>query len=255
MSSTPFDLESVFEVDDYLYFYSASLTDERTDAEVAALVLLLQLENSSQRILDLACGYGRHANRLAALGHRLTGIELMSGFLALARRDAEARRVMVDYRQGDIRQLDFKDEFDRVMLLFTAFGYFDDAENLQVLRNVQRALKPGGLFLMDVPNRDTFLRHYQPSIVIERDGNLMIDRVTMDSLNGRMVNNRVVIRNGVRKDKPFSVRLYNPGELRAVLEQAGLEIVRLLGGWDASPVSIDSRRLVVIAKKPDLPAG
>ncbi|RPI33021.1 MAG: class I SAM-dependent methyltransferase, partial [Chloroflexota bacterium] len=121
--SFEFDFEAVFEVDDYMYFYSESLTPERTDAEVAALLPLLELD-APMNILDLACGFGRHANRLAALGHRVTGVDLTPGFLEIARKDAQARGVEVDYRQGDMRRIDFENEFDRVLLLFTAFGYF-----------------------------------------------------------------------------------------------------------------------------------
>ena len=73
---TPFDLGAVFEVDDYMAVYSDDLTDERSDAEVASLGDLLELDSPMQ-ILDLACGFGRHANRLAALGHSVTGIDVM----------------------------------------------------------------------------------------------------------------------------------------------------------------------------------
>jgi len=59
-----------------MFVYRDDLTDERSDAEVAALVNLLELD-SPMKILDLACGFGRHANRLAALGHSVTGVDLM----------------------------------------------------------------------------------------------------------------------------------------------------------------------------------
>ncbi|HSB67602.1 MAG TPA: hypothetical protein VLD65_13575, partial [Anaerolineales bacterium] len=71
-STEEFDFAAVFDVDDYLYFYGEMLTDERTDTEVRALVGMLELDNP-KRILDLACGFGRHSNRLAALGHTITG--------------------------------------------------------------------------------------------------------------------------------------------------------------------------------------
>ncbi|MFZ6029783.1 MAG: class I SAM-dependent methyltransferase [Chloroflexota bacterium] len=243
-----FDLQAVFEEDDYLYFYSESLTDERTDAEVAALVRLLQLDAPMQ-ILDLACGFGRHTNRLAALGHQVTGIDLMPGFLALARQDAERRGVNVDYRQGDMRQIDFDEAFDRAMIVFTAFGYFEDDENLDVLRRVARALKPGGLFVVDFPNRDVFLRNYCPVLLTEKGDDVMIDRLSLDTLTGRWVNRRIIFRNGIRKDKPFSIRIYNPNEIRTLLAQAGLQVVRMYGNWNGDPVSMDSRRLVTVAAK------
>jgi SAM-dependent methyltransferase len=145
-----FNLEAVFEVDDYLFTYEDDLTDERSDAEIALLVRLLELD-SPMKILNLACGLGRHANRLAALGHSVTGVDYMPGFLALARQKAAEMGVQVDYRQGDMRQVSFLEEFDRVLLLFTSFGYFEDSENEQVVENMTRALKPGGWLMFDIP--------------------------------------------------------------------------------------------------------
>ncbi|MFZ2095844.1 MAG: class I SAM-dependent methyltransferase [Anaerolineales bacterium] len=244
-----FNFDAVFEVDDYLYFYSEVLADQRTEAEVSALVTLLQLDQPKV-ILDLACGFGRHTNRLAALGHSMTGVDLTPGFLEIARRDALQKHLHVDYRQGDMRSMDFDQEFDLVLLLFTAFGYFSDEDNLQVLINVRNALVSGGRLVFDVPNRDTFLKTLPPFYVMEKEGNLMIDRMSFDALQGRSINKRIVIRDGVRKDKPFSIRLYNPNEIRALMAQAGLALEHLYADWDGSELSTESRRMVVIARKP-----
>jgi|GEM_PF-169165 len=247
--SVEFDFQAVFEVDDYLYFYQESLTDERTDTEVRALVGLLELDKPL-KILDLACGFGRHANRLAALGHTLTGVDLTPGFLDIARKDARDRGVRVAYLQGDMRTIEFHEEFDRVMLLFTAFGYFSDEQNQQVLVRIARALKPGGLLIFDSHNRDAFLKEMHPCFVMEKEGNLMIDRLSFDGQSGRWYNHRIVIRDGVRKDKPFFVRLYNLSELKSMLAQAGLELHHVYASWDAREFTADARRLVVLARKP-----
>ncbi len=244
-----FDFKAVFDVDDYLYFYQETLTDERTEAEVRALVGLLELDHP-MKILDLACGFGRHTNRLAALGHALTGIDLTPGFLDIARQDAEQRKVDVSYQQGDMREIAFTAEFDRVMLLFTAFGYFSDQENLQVLVKVGKALKPGGLLIFDTPNRDALLKDMRRFFVIEKDSNLMVDRLSFDGLTGRWINRRIIIRNGIRKDTPYFVRLYNPSELKLLLAQAGLELYHLYSGWEAQEYSADAHRIVVVARKP-----
>jgi SAM-dependent methyltransferase len=248
-SPIEFDFEAVFEVDDYLYFYSEVLTDQRTEAEVSALVTLLGLAQPL-KILDLACGFGRHTNRLAALGHTMTGVDLSQDFLQIARREALQQHLSVDYQQADMRRVTFDGEFDYVLLLFTAFGYFTDTENLQVLQNACKALVPGGRLVFDVQNRDVFLKTMPPFFVMEKENNLMIDRMTFDSLNGRSVNKRIVIRDGVRKDKPFSIRLYNPNEIHALLAQAGLVLERLYADWQGSELTSESRRMVVIARKP-----
>jgi SAM-dependent methyltransferase len=200
-------------------------------------------------ILDLGCGHGRHANRLAASGHQVTGFDRSPGFLELARQDAANRGVQVEYRLGDMRQLDYDQAFDRALMMFTVFGYFSDEENLRVLQNIARALKPGGKLLFDIPNRDVFLIGYRQDAVSEKEGNLMIDRNSFDMATGRSYNRRIIIREGVRRDKPFSVRLYNACEARDLLRQAGLELEQIYGGWEAQPLSTESRRMVIIARK------
>jgi SAM-dependent methyltransferase len=244
-----FDFDAVFEVDDYLYFYGEMLTDERTEAEVSALVSLLDLD-SPKKILDLACGYGRHTNRLAALGHEMIGVDITPGFLEIARKEAIKRKVEVRYLHGDMRSITFENEFDRVMLLFTAFGYFSDEENQQVMVNASNALVSAGLLIFDTPNRDAFVKDMRPFWVMEKEGNLMIDRMSFDSLQGRIYNKRIVIRDGVRKDKPNFTRLYNLQELKELLTRAGLELKHIYGGWDQSEFSAASHRMIVIARKP-----
>ena len=242
-----FELETVFEVEDYLFTYREDLNDERSQAEVDSVVRLLELE-TPLKILDLACGFGRHANRLAALGHQVTGGDYMPGFLALARRQAAELGLQVDYQQGDMRRVSFRDEFDRVLLLFTSFGYFEDDENELVIRNMARALKPGGRLMFDITNRDVFLKDLPPAEVIEKDGDLLINRFSFDALTGRFHNRRIVIRDGRRKDKPFSIRLYNASEILGLLKRAGLVDCQVLDEKER-PVSASSRRLVVIAQK------
>jgi 2-polyprenyl-3-methyl-5-hydroxy-6-metoxy-1,4-benzoquinol methylase len=94
-------------------------------------------------VLDLACGHGRIANRLAVRGCRMTGLDATPLFLDHARLDAAERGVEVDYLEGDMRSLPWTGRFDRVVNWFTAFGYFDEAGNHQVMAEVARALQPG----------------------------------------------------------------------------------------------------------------
>jgi len=250
MSSDNFDFESVFEPDDYLYFYADILTPERTKKEVEFLMRELKLQ-PPMSILDLACGYGRHANRLAEIGYDVTGVDLTPGFLEIARKEAEEMRVSdkVKYILGDMRKISFKEEFDRAFLLFVSFGYFTDEENLLVLKNVNRALKPGGLFCFDISNRDVSLKNLPSCSMREKEGNLMIEKYMFDGITGRLNTKRIEIRNGERKDKYFFVRLYNPTEIRDLLAKAGLEIHRMYGGWDAKPFTNDSRTMIIVAKK------
>ncbi len=90
------------------------------------------------RVLDLACGHGRMANRLAERGAEVIGLDATASFLDLARLDAEERCVSVEYVQGDMRHIPWSSHFDVVVSWFTAFGYFDDDDNRHVLSRVAR---------------------------------------------------------------------------------------------------------------------
>ncbi|MCK4233882.1 class I SAM-dependent methyltransferase [candidate division WOR-3 bacterium] len=243
-----FDIEEVFEPDDYLYFYENSLTEERTKKQIEFLVKELELDKPME-ILDLACGHGRHANHLAELGQNVTGVDITPGFLEIAKREAKKKGLTVEYIQGDMRKISYTEKFDRVLLLYTSFGYFEDEENFKVLKNVERALKPKGLFCFDIHNRDVCLKHFLPYSVTEKENNLMIDRCTFDSDTGHFYNRRIVIRNGKRKDKPFFVRFYNPSEIRDLLKRAGFRKCKIYGNWDGNLLTSDSRRMIIITDK------
>jgi SAM-dependent methyltransferase len=90
--------------DDYLFFYANILSDEVSDRQTDLIWRLLALEPGAQ-VLDLACGHGRIANRLAAKGATVTGLDVTARFLDRARADAQARGVEVDYVHGDMREL------------------------------------------------------------------------------------------------------------------------------------------------------
>lgn len=248
--NTPiFDFKAVFNPEDDLCFYEDILTEERTEREVDSLTHLLALDRPL-KILDLACGHGRHSNLLARAGHDVTGVDLTEGFLTLARTSAEKLGVEVTYVRSDMREISYTNEFDRVLLLYTSFGYFNDDDNARVLKNVFRALKPGGVFCFDGHNRDITMKDHRPYFVKEKGEDLLIDRITFDSETGRMTNRRIMIRNGVRKDTPFSIRFYNPQEITQLLGSVGFEDVKIFGGYDGKPLSENLNQMVITAVKP-----
>jgi len=241
------DREQVFD-DDYLYFYETWLTDEMSDRQSELIWRLLELEPGME-VLDLACGHGRIANRLATRGAHVTGLDATPLFLERASADAAARGVEVEYVEGDMRSLLWEERFDRVVCWFTSFGYFDDDDNGRVLAAVHRALKPAGRLLIDVHNLPGFIKLFRPTDVIERNGDFLIDNAAFDPLSGRMKSERIMIRGGRTRRVAFEVREFTFTELRSWLVEAGFGAVDGYGR-DGEPLTLDHPRMIVIARKP-----
>jgi SAM-dependent methyltransferase len=238
--------------EEYLRIYRPMLTAERTAREVEGIVTLLDLPQGSA-ILDLCCGHGRIAIPLAERGFAVTGLDLSEVFLRHAQEASAARGAPVRWVQGDMRALPFADEFDAVINIFTSFGYLEsEAEDAKVLSQVAAALKPGGRFLIEYIHRDSVIRRYrQHSINHYDDGMIALHEGEWDHLAGRnTVTITVIEPDGARREFRHSVRMYTLAELARMLDAAGLPVESYYGGLDGSEFTFDSRRLVVIARKP-----
>jgi len=236
----------------YLRVYQPLEAPEKVRREVDFIVKALNLP-AGAKVLDLCCGQGRHSLELARRGFQVVGVDLSEALLYAARKRAESEGLSVTFLQCDMREIDFKDEFDAVINMFTSFGYLEsEAEDEKVLGKVAQALKSGGKFLLDVVNRDRLVRDFQGREWHAADeGWLVLEERTFDHLSGRMETRWIcVARDGVRYERLSSVRLYTASELRTMLERAGLEVTNLFGDYDGSPYSWDSQRLIIVACKP-----
>jgi SAM-dependent methyltransferase len=249
MTTTPWCVS--FFGEEYFDIYGALLSDERTTREVEGIEKLLSLQPGSH-ILDLACGHGRHAIPLAERGYRVTGQDLSELFLDRARADAQARGVQVNWVHSDMREIPFVDEFDAIINIFTAFGYLEsDAQDQRVLHQVHKALRPGGRFLLELLHRDALLRWFQPFAVGRReDGLMVVEERRFDQRTGRnAVRVTLIYPDGRRTELGHDARIYTLTELAGMLDRSALAILESHGGLDGSPLTLDSRRLVVLAQK------
>ena len=247
--------EALFERDYYDYFYvggpRGTLAEERSDQQVDFLVEALEPPEGAA-LLDLCCGHGRHAVRLAERGYRVTGLDLSAYHLRLAKKAARERGVDVEWLRADMRDVPGRDRFNAVVNLFTAFGYFDEeAEDQRVLDGVARALKPGGRFLIELMNRDWLMRVFRESDCSRGpDGGYVAEIRRFDVHTSRInVDMLYFPAEGKPKRRWHSIRLYTYGEMEALLGKAGLRVTGTWGGFDGSELSRHSPRMVVRAEK------
>ena len=151
--------------------------DARSDFEVAALRKVLR--DPPARVLDAACGVGRHSVRLAAAGYEVVGLDSSELFLERATRTAATAGVGVEFVHADLRTMAYQSRFDVVLNLLTAWGYYDNDENQQALQSMADALRPGGRFVLEIAHRDSLVARYTARDWSEiSDGTLVAQRAS-----------------------------------------------------------------------------
>ena len=139
---------SWFDSEHYWKVYAQRDEYEAADF-VSRLIGWLQPASGSS-ILDLACGFGRHSRHLASMGFEVSDLDLSAESINRAKQGECSN---LRFNRQDMRQPFGTDAFHCVFNLFTSFGYFEDpAENLTVIQNVARSLKPSGHLVLDYLN-------------------------------------------------------------------------------------------------------
>ncbi len=235
----------------YFDAYADEFSPQQTTEETEATLALLALPPGA-RILDLCCGFGRHAVEMAKRGYQVTGLDLSPALLDEARKRAQREGVAVTWIEADMRAIPTPAvPYDGVVNLFSAFGFFgDDHEEQRAADAVRRVLKPGGAFLIDTLNREIMLRRWQPLRWRERgDGRLELHRLRLDLRTGILHSDETLCYpDGRRERDEHHTRLWTFTELSALLERAGFASTEVWGGLDASPYTWDSFRMVTLSR-------
>ncbi len=213
---------------------------------IDALLHVMQLPKQA-RVLDLACGKGRHAKYLAEKGFEVTGLDISFSSITFAR---QFEHDELSFFQHDMR-LPFRvNYFDAAVNFFTSFGYFDsEKEHLQALQNVAKNLRPDGIFLLDFLNA-----HHVKQILVSSNSEKIVEGVTFKikkTLRRGHVFKTVEFEAGGRKfffrEK---VRLFELADFQRLMSSSGLKIHQTLGGYDGSKFdAASSERLIILVRK------
>lgn len=194
------------------------------------------------RVLDVACGAGRHARAFDAAGARCVGVDLSAALLRVARGVTDAPLVRADMRALPVRP----GSMDLTVNLFTSFGYFDrDAEHAAALGEMVATLRPGGWFVIDFLNAAAVRARLVPSETLRLDGARVAVRRSV-SADGRYVCKTIEPAGGRRFTE--RVRLFGPQEIAAMLLAAGLTVRHRFGDYDASPLTAASPRTILLGQ-------
>lgn len=203
-------------------------------------------------VLDVGCGLGLHAVELTRRGYLVVGLDLSLPMLSRAADEAQDHGFKINFLHADMREMNFDGAFDAVLCWGTTLGYFDDETNKQVVERLYRALKPRGLLLLEVANRDFVIRN-QPNLVwFEGDGCVVMEESAMNYITSRLdVKRTVILDDGRQRDNLYSIRLYSLHELGQILHHQGFRVVEVTG-LEAHPAvffGADSPKLIILAER------
>jgi SAM-dependent methyltransferase len=223
--------------DEYLELYP-----HRDDREADRLVALLQEVlpwKTGWRILDVACGGGRHLAALVRHGGAPIGVDLSASLLRRARHQTGCPLIRADMRRLPVRPR----SMDLTLNLFTSFGYFaTDDEHDAALAEMLATVRPGGWFVIDFLHAEKV----RAGLVARECTRLGPHDATVDrrvSPDGRMVEKTIRLSDG--RQFAERVRLLEQGDLEQMISAHGAEVTARFGSYDGEPVGAGPRVILV----------
>ena len=218
--------------------------------EVARLLDVLALP-SGARVLDCPCGQGRHAHLLAEAGFDVDGLDYSDDLLAVAKKRGTGRTLR--YTQGDMRKLPAKwtGRFDAVVNLLTSFGFFDDpTDDLQVLGEFARVLKPGGVLVWHGGARDGVMAKFLTrDWWSSADGTMFGQERDFDPLSGFLEITSTWRGPKGHGERAHRIRLYTASELAGRMRDVGLVVEQAFDSWADRPLTRKSSEMMLVARK------
>lgn len=234
----------------YLDIYS-----HRNEEEAGHMIDLIQRNidiSTGAKVLDVACGAGRHSLQLAKRGFHVTGFDLSEFLISEAKKTlavAKENDLKVKFLIKDMRNFNFKNSFDLAVNIFTSFGYFDnDEENFSVIKNISGSLRKGGYFVFDFINSENI-----KSKLVPKSRNKFGD---IEVIQKRRIENGFIIKD-IKVNKSGEIRyfneilkLYNSKELMKCFNKFNFNIKKLFGDYYGNKFhEKKSKRLIIIAQK------
>lgn len=203
------------------------------------------------RVFDLCCGFGRHSLALRERGVDVIGMDLSADLLRHARELPRSELLAGRLLRGDARRLPVRSaSFDSVVNLFSSFGYFTDAGDSEVLDEIARILVPGGLAVLDLMNPPRIRADLVPHSHTARDGIVLDEVRTLEDGGARVVKSvTLTLADGTVRTWRERVRMYEFGEIEALLLARGLRVEAVHGGFGGEPAGPRAPRQILAARK------
>jgi SAM-dependent methyltransferase len=226
--------------------------DRPTEDEVSVIIDLLQAQPGDS-LLDVACGYGRHALLLAGqYGLKVTGIDLSPGLITTAKRLAEEQGLKIIYEVRHAIDLPWSNEFNWAMIAYNSFSLFSPEEAPVVLQGIHWALRSDGRLFLDLDNKPFNCRYgISDTNWHIWSGGLTLQELYFHENLSVEVCRDLTFRTDGRGAEEFIIfkRIYSPDEIKDLLLGYGLRADQVYGDWDLSSLEENSPKMLIAAVK------
>lgn len=227
----------------YYHLLYGERDENEADFFLNNLLQLIDFKNES-KVLDLACGNGRHAQFFADKAFEIWGIDLSENNINFAQ-----NRNIGTFEVLDMRTTYKSDFFDLVLNLFTSFGYFENPEdNIKTLNSVHLNLNQNGIFVQDYMNSEKIIQDLVP---YEKKNIQEIEFEIHKSIqNNCIIKDISFVDQNLRFEFQERVHLLKLKDFENMYQQVGLNLIHIFGDYDLSPFNPQtSNRLILISKK------
>lgn len=229
-----------------------SVYQHRNDEDAKQLCdLILRSTNllEGAKILDAACGAGRHSNIFSGLGFDVVGFDLSKTLLQIAVQNSKQKILTSKFFCSDIRNVPLNAKFNLIVNLFTSFGYFTiDEENFRFIKQAYNLLDFGGYYVLDYFNEKVLRKNLVAESEKEINGGKIFER--REILDNRVVKEIKVV-SGSEEIKFFeSVALYSKEEILAESGELGFKCNHIFGDYSGNAFDeLESNRLILVMQK------
>lgn len=228
---------------------------EDTKRQVDFIIEKLELKGN-EKILDLACGFGRHSLEFARRGYQVTGVDITPEYIDYATKQAQTEKLTAHFICSDIRDVKYENEFDVVLNMADgAIGYLEnDEENQKIFGVISRALKHGGKHFMDIMNGNYAKTHFPCKLWDAGEKCLTLSDFEWDKENNILIYGQIDYPYGEPLSKPEiregnPIRLYSPDEIAEILSAVEMRVCDSFADFHGKPSSDQDIQLLVFSRK------
>ena len=245
----------------YTHIWSLNIKNlswtEDTENQVDFVIKVLEL-TGKERILDLACGFGRHSLSFARRGFSVVGVDITKAYIDDATNVAQQENLSANFIHSDIRDLNFDNEFDVVLNLADgAIGYLEnDEENLKIYDVISKSLKYGGKHFMDIVNADHAEKYFPKKTLQAGEKSLSLAQFDWDSTTRCWTYGSWAFEYGKPAEKPNNImengyhfRLYSLMEVDSIWKQRGLNVISSFSNYYGKESTDKELQLIVCSQK------